>query len=86
MLKIGSIQRTTLVYMLLLALTCFYCGHILYKVLANIIKRKILKVGDICSVYIGEQKLYGFVINISHEVDILVHNRTYRFERNQIYA
>ncbi|MCD4697216.1 MAG: hypothetical protein K8S16_13345 [Bacteroidales bacterium] len=72
--------------MLLIALICIYSGHILYRVMSDNIKRKVLKVGDVCRVYIGERKLSGFVIRVNHEVDILVLDRVFRFKKNQVYA
>lgn len=72
--------------MIILALFCIYAGHILYNVWLNNAKRRFVKVGDFCSVYIGERKLKGFVIKVNAEVDILVLDRIFRIKRNQLYA
>jgi hypothetical protein len=70
---------------LLLALVCIYTGHIVFRVIATKIKRKSLKVGDMCRIYIGEQKIQGLVIKINHDIDVWVSDKVIRAERNQIY-
>lgn len=72
--------------MIVLALFCIYSGHIVYHVFMNYAKRRFIKAGDFCSVYLGERKIKGFVIKVNEEVDILVLNEIFRFKRNQLYA
>jgi len=51
---------------------------------ANI--RKKIKVGDICSVYLGEIKFKAFVLSVSNEIEVQVLNRVMQFPRRLIYA
>ena len=51
---------------------------------ANI--RKKIKVGDICSVYLGEIKFKAFVLSVSNQIEVQVLNRVMRFPRRLIYA
>lgn len=71
----------TLIY----SLICFYTGQILFKNIATEIKRRNLKVGDSCKVYIGERKIEGLVLKISQEIEIWVSNKVILAQRNQIY-
>lgn len=70
---------------LILALVCIYTGQILFRIVATKIKRKTLKVGDICRIYIGEQKIQGLVIKINHEIDVWVSDKVIRTNRKEIY-
>jgi hypothetical protein len=71
---------------LILALLCFYAGHILFKVLATRTKRKYLKTGDRCNVYLGERKIQGLVLKVNNYVDIWVIDRVIRYPRDQVYV
>lgn len=44
-----------------------------------------MRVGDICRIYFGENKLRGFVLNVNDEIEVWVMNRVFQIERNQIY-
>ncbi len=70
---------------LLIALVFIYTGQIIFRIIATEIKRRNLKVGDPCKVYIGEQKIQGLVLKINHEIDIWVSNKVVRASRDQIY-
>jgi hypothetical protein len=69
----------------LIGLILFYSGHILYRMLENTFKRKSLKVGDVCSIFIGETKFRGLVVKISQEIDVWVVDKIVRLNRNQVY-
>ena len=71
---------------LLVGLLFVYAGHIGFKVVSTNVKRKYLKTGDECFIYIGEHKIRGMVLKVNHEIDIWVRDRVMRFPRNQIYA
>lgn len=71
---------------LLIALLCFYAGHVLYYIMSTHIKRKHLKTGDSCSVYVGERKIKGLVLKVNNEIDIWVIDRVMRYPRNQVYV
>jgi hypothetical protein len=70
----------------LIGLILFYSGHILYRLLENRHKRQTLKVGDMCSIFIGETKIQGFVLRINQEIDVWVMDKIIRLSRNQIYV
>ena len=64
-----------------------YLAVIIYKVSKTNRKRRNLKVGDICKVYIGESKFWGSVQRIYNStVDVWVLNRTISVSRNEVYA
>lgn len=63
-----------------------YSAQIFYKFFQTNLKRKHLKVGDVCKVYLGENKLRGFVLNVNDKIEIWVVNRVFQVERNQIYS
>lgn len=69
----------------LIGLILFYSGHILYRINENRLKRNSLKVGDDCSIFIGETKFRGFVVKINQEIDVWVTDKIIRFDKNQIY-
>ena len=70
----------------IILIVLFYTGNIILNVLRTDKKRKKLKVGDICKVYLGENKLTGFVMKVNTDVDVWVANQVVKFSRNQIYA
>lgn len=67
-------------------LSLFYISYMLIKALSTVRKRKTCKAGESCNVYIGENKLNGFIMKVNHEVDVWVINKIIRFRRDQIYA
>ena len=77
--KLGSMT-------LLIALCFVYAGHILFRIFSTNLKRKSLKTGDICNVYIGETKIRGLVLKVNSFVDIWVIDRVIRFPIDEIYA
>jgi hypothetical protein len=64
----------------------FYITYVLVNISATRRIRKKCKVGDICNVYIGENKLNGFIMKVNDEIDVWVTNKIIRFRRDQIYA
>jgi len=72
--------------MFFLGLLLFYGGHLSFQILATEIKRKNLKVGDVCNVYIGESKFSGPVLKINRKIDVWVIDQVIRFSRKEIYA
>lgn len=70
----------------LIGLILFYSGHILYRILENTFKRQSIKVGDVCCVFIGENKFTGLVVKISQEIDVWVVDKIVRLNRNQVYV
>lgn len=71
---------------IVLIVLLFYAVFIIVNILRTENKRKNLRVGDVCKVYLGENKLTGFVMKVNSEVDVLVTNKVFRFTRDQIYA
>lgn len=49
-------------------------------------KRKNIKVGDICSVYIGEIRIKAVVLSVSSIIEVKVLNRVVSVPRRLIYA
>lgn len=75
-----------MIIVIILIVLLFYAGFIIINILRTENKRKNLKVGDICNVYLGENKLTGFIMKANSEVDVLITNKVFRFSRDQIYA
>jgi len=71
---------------LVIALFCIYAGNILFNLFSTELKRKSLKTGDVCKVYIGERKFKGLVLKVNSLVDIWVVDRVIRFPISEIYA
>ncbi|MBC8489435.1 MAG: hypothetical protein H8D45_25740 [Bacteroidetes bacterium] len=71
---------------IILIVLLFYAGFIIVNILRTENKRKNLRVGEVCKVYLGENKLTGFIMKVNSEVDVLVINKVFRFSRDQIYA
>ena len=67
-------------------LVFIYSGFILLNVLRTEQKRKNLKKGDVCNVYLGENKISGYVLKVNSGVDVWVMNKVINFSRKQIYA
>ena len=67
-------------------LVFIYSGYILVNVLRTEQKRKNIKVGDVCNVYIGENKISGYVLRVNSDVDVWVKDKVINFSRKQIYA
>jgi len=63
-----------------------YASYIILNVVRTNQRRRSLKVGDVCNVYLGESKFTGFVMKVNTEVDVWVLNKVIRFSKNQIYA
>lgn len=63
-----------------------YASYIILNVVRTNQRRRSLKVGDVCRVYLGESKFTGFVMKVNTEVDVWVLNKVIRFSKNQIYA
>jgi len=63
-----------------------YASYIILNVVRTNQKRKKLRVGDVCNVYLGESRFTGFVMKVNTEVDVWVLNKVMRFSKNQIYA
>lgn len=72
--------------MIFYALLGIYLGHIGYRIFMTNYKRKSLKSGDYCSIYLGEQKFRVLVLKVNHEVDVWVLNMIVRFAKKEIYA
>jgi hypothetical protein len=68
-----------------IGLTLVYLGHFLFRAIENRFKRESLKVGDICSIFIGENKFRGLVVKISQEIDVWVVDKIIRCDKKQIY-
>ena len=66
-------------------LVFIYSFTIIHNIFRTNLKRKYLRVGDVCKFYLGENKLRGFVLNVNGEIDVWVMNRVFQIERNQIY-
>jgi hypothetical protein len=71
--------------MLILALLSLYIGHTGYRLYQTSYMRKTLKIGDYCSVYLGERKVRALVLEVNHQVDVWVLNMIIRFSKNEIY-
>lgn len=63
-----------------------YSSQIFYKIYRTNLKRKHLRVGDVCKIYFGENKLRCFVLNVNDKIEVWVMNRVFQVERNQIYS
>jgi len=63
-----------------------YSFQIFFKIYRTNLKRKHLRVGDVCKFYLGEIKLRGFVLKINDEIEVWGLNRVFRIDRNQVYA
>jgi len=63
-----------------------YAIQILFKIHKTNLKRRNLKVGDVCKFYLGENKLRGFVLNVNDNIEVMGLNRVFQIERNQVYA
>ncbi len=72
-------------FILISILLFIYAFQILYAIYRTNLKRKHLRVGDVCRFYFGESKLRGFVLNINDGIDVWVMNRVFQIERNQVY-
>jgi hypothetical protein len=72
--------------MLLIALLGIYMGHLGYRLFLTYHKRKWLKPGDYCSVYLGERKISALVLRVNHEVDVWILNMIIRFSKKEIYS
>ena len=70
----------------LLSLVMIYGGHIFYNIAVNVLKRRNIKAGDLCKVYVGEVKLPGMILKSNNELEIWVAGKIIRFARNDIYA
>jgi len=66
-------------------LVFIYTFQIGFGIYRTNLKRKHLRVGDICKIYFGENKLRGFVLNINDEIEVRVMNQVFQIEKNQIY-
>ena len=64
---------------LIVALILIYTGFIGSRIYYVETKRKNLQSGDYCSVYLGENKLKGLIVQVNHEVDVWVLNVIIRF-------
>lgn len=84
-MRLRPTPETKTTMTLLLALILIYAGHMIFKIVATEVKRKNLRVGDSCKVYIGEQKIDGLILKINHEIEIWVSNKVVQATRNQIY-
>lgn len=74
-------------YYVVIFLLINYIAVIVYNVSKTNRKRRNLKVGDICKVYIGESKFWGSVQKIYNStVDVWVMNQLISVSRNEIYA
>ena len=67
-------------------LVFIYSGYILLNIWRTEQKRKKLKAGDICQVYIGEIKISGYVLKVNSIIDVWALNKVMKFPRKQIYA
>jgi hypothetical protein len=71
---------------ILFIILLIYSGFITRNVIRTNLKRKSLRVGDICSVYLGENRIKGSVLNIDQVIDVWVLNKVVQFTKKQIYA
>ena len=78
-------SRTRLMLVLISILLFIYSVQIVFGFYRTDLKRKHLRVGDVCKFYLGEYKLRGLVLNINDEIEVWVLNRVFQIERNQIY-
>jgi hypothetical protein len=75
-----------MILVIVLILFIIYIITILTNILRTSRKRKKLRVGDLCSVYLGENKIKAFVLSVSNEIEVKVLNRVMRFPRMLIYT
>ena len=63
----------------------YYLLTILFNALRTHNKRKKIRVGDTCSIYLGENKFKAFVMGIGDEIEVSVLNNIFRIPRESIY-
>lgn len=63
-----------------------YSFQIFINIYRTNLKRKQLRVGDVCKFYLGEIKLRGFVLNVNDDIEVWGLNRVFRIDRDQVYA
>lgn len=68
-----------------LILGSFYLITILVNTLRTHLKRKRIRVGDTCSIYLGENKFRVFVLGIDNEIAVSVFNCIIKIPRELIY-
>ena len=71
---------------LILVVPIIYFLTVVINVFRTYYKRKVIKVGDICSVYLGEMRIHAFVLSVSKEIEVLVLNNVIRIPRKRIYS
>jgi hypothetical protein len=71
---------------IILIVLSIYIVTIIYRIAQTTYKRKKLKVGDICSFYIGEIRFKAFVLSVSNEIEVKVLNRVIQIPRKLIFA
>lgn len=70
---------------LILILCSFYLITILVNTLRTHFKRKRIRVGDACSIFLGENKFRVFVLGIDEEIAVSVFNCIIKIPRELIY-
>jgi len=70
---------------ILVILLSYYLVTILVNMLRTRFKRKRIRVGDTCSIYLGENKFKAFVMEISNEIEVSVLNNIVKVPRELIY-
>ncbi len=73
-------------YIAISILFIIYSAYVGARIYRTNQKRKHLKVGDTCHVYLGENRFLGYIEKVNHEIDVWVTNKIIRFTRSQIYA
>ncbi|OQX76742.1 MAG: hypothetical protein B6D61_08330 [Bacteroidetes bacterium 4484_249] len=77
-----------IIYMIIsiVILVFVYSGYIFVNIWRTGQKRKKIKAGDVCQVYIGETKINAYVLKVNSIIDVWVLNKVMKFPRKQIYA
>lgn len=78
-------SRNKLMLVFISILFFIYTFQIIFGFYRTILKRKHLKVGDVCKFYLGEYKFNGFVLHINNKIEVWGLNRVIQIERNQVY-
>lgn len=73
-------------YLILALLLAVHTPHAVSKICAANRERRNFKAGDMCNVYIGENKIPVFVLFVHSFVEVWVTGKVIRFSKSQIYA